>query len=262
MEESSPTRTFLLSAAVLSGFSMMPSAASALSITTTVAPTVLTTGGGVVAAVLILKKKQDDEKKQEDLEEGEKTAQLMDVGLILSNSELPAQLQLLLDSPSAMAQLNQEVQSTPGAATQALAHASGLSVEQTQATWAAALAESGDVTRREDAQRVLTAYVEKISDTLQVSEQVKADALWRLAREAETGGTQEQSWVADWLGLPVQAVQSAVATAFPAGADAELREAIAADPQAYSMALAVALEAENEAAIDARLVELQSAALN
>ena len=251
MEESSPTKSLLVGMSVLSGFAFTPAAVQAISITSTVASTAVTVAA-VVGVVLYVTK--DKEEEEED-KEGDKTARLMDLGLINAHTELPMQFELLMNSPGAFAQMNQESAQGVGPMTVALAQASNITETQAQELWQRALSQvrlSGDSV---DARRVVFAYAGELAPVMQVSPELRAERTWKLARERQDPGFPataiEHQSLAHWLGVPVESVLDASEQTF-GQVDSQAREQIYANPSDTQHTLARHIEAKSGAQIDAR----------
>lgn len=257
MEESSPTKSLLVGMSVLSGFALTPTMVQATSITTTVAVPLLTTAGAVVGIVFLTK---DKEAEEETEEEGDKTARLMDVGLINGYTELPMQFELLMNSPGAFAQMNQESAQGVGPMTVALAQACNLSETQTQALWQSALAQAARDGSSTDARRVVNVFAAELAPLMEVAPELRAERAWKLARERQDPGfpatAVEHQNLALWLGVPVETVVHASEATFGAQVDAQIREQIYANPSASQHTLAKHIEARSGAEIDARVATL------
>lgn len=255
MEESSPTKSLLVGMSVLSGFALTPTMVQATSITTTVAVPLLTTAGAVVGIVFLTKDKEVEDEETE--EEGGKTARLMDVGLINGYTELPMQFELLMNSPGAYAQMNQESAQGVGPMTVALAQACNLSEGQTQALWQTALDKAERDGASTDARRVVNAFAAELAPVMEVAPELRAERTWKLARERQDPGfpatAVEHQNLALWLGVPMESVVQASEQTFGAQVDAEMREQIYANPSASQLTLAKHIEARSGAEIDARV---------
>lgn len=249
MEESSPTKSLLIGMSVLGGFAFTPAAVQAISITSTVASTAVTAAAVVGVVLYVTKDKEEEE------EEGDKTARLMDLGLINAHTELPMQFELLMNSPGAFAQMNQESAQGVGPMTVALAQASNITETQAQELWQRALSQvrlSGDSV---DARRVVFAYAGELAPVMQVSPELRAERAWKLARERQDPGFPataiEHQSLAHWLGVPVESVLEASEQTF-GDVDSAVREQIYANPSATQHTLAQHIEAKSGAQIDAR----------
>ena len=173
------------------------------------------------------------------------------------------QVQLLTDSPTAFAQLDREMGQGAGPALDALASSTQLPVATLQAAWAAAKAPVGVVDSPEDASRVVYGLLVELSPELEPSRDARAELAWALARERSLPGFPEgartHAWLAEWMGVSVEAVgeasQAALAS-LPGLADQEPRPFIYANPDAYLDALCVSLERSEREAIDARVATI------
>lgn len=248
MEESSPTKSLLVGMSVLSGFALSPTVVQATSITTTVG----VTAGAVVVVVMLVNK---DKEEPEEKEDGDKTARLMDLGLINGYTEIPMQFEQLMSSPSAFAQMNQESAQGVGPMTVAVAQSTNLSEPQIQALWQKALSQVALQGQASDARLVVNAFASELAPLLELSPELRAERAWKLARERQDpnfpASAVEHRNLAQWLGVPVQTVLEASEQTY-GQVDAQLRERIYANPQAVQHTLARHIEAKSGAQIDAR----------
>lgn len=251
MEESSPTKSLLVGLSVLSGFALTPTMVQATSITTTVGVPLLTTAGAVVGVVLLVKSKEEPEEE----EEGDKTARLMDLGLINGYTELPMQFERLMNSPGAFAQMNQESAQGVGPMTVALAQSTNLSEPQVQALWQKALSQVELQGQASDARMVVNAFASELAPVMEISSELRAERAWKMARERQDPGfpatAVEHQNLALWLGVPVESVLEASEQTF-GDVDSAVREQIYANPSATQHTLAQHIEAKSGAQIDAR----------
>jgi hypothetical protein len=243
----------LVGLSVLSGFALTPTTVQAVSLTglsSTIALPLLTTAGAIVGVVLYVKSKEEPED-----EEGDKTARLMDLGLVHNYTELPMQFELLINSPGAFAQMNQESAQGVGPMTVALAQATNLSEPQVQALWQKALSQVELEGQATDGRRVVNAFAVELAPVLEISSELRAERAWKMARERQDPGFPataiEHQSLANWLGVPVETVLDASEKTF-GDVDSAVREQIYANPVASQHTLARHIEAKSGALIDAR----------
>jgi len=110
---------------------------------------------------------------------------------------------------------------------------------------------------------VVAAFVREVGPDLEVSQDVAAGFAWQLVREQTGGQTLDDArthqWLAQWLGVDLEATVSACSTAQGQLAiqdAAVLREQIYSDPKPFLDAFAIALEAEHGEAVQRRILEL------
>jgi hypothetical protein len=264
MEESSPTKSLLVGLSVLSGFALTPTTVQALSITgvtSTIALPLVTTAGAVAVVVILVKKKDEDSEE----ESGDKTARLMDLGLVNGHTELPMQFEQLINSPGAFAQMNQESAHGVGPMTLGLAQSTNLSESQVQVLWQKALSQVELQGPASDARQVVDAVAAELVPVLEISPELRAERAWKLARERQDpgfpGNAIEHQGLAQWLGVPLQSVLDASEQTF-GDVDSQVREQIYANPTATQHTLAKHIEAASSAEIDARndaLIDLYNA---
>lgn len=254
MEESSPTKSLLVGLSVLSGFALTPTMVQAVSLTglsSTIALPLLTTAGAVVGVVLYVKSKEEPE----DEKEGDKTARLMDLGLVNTYTELPMQFELLMNSPGAFAQMNQESAQGVGPMTVAMAQSTNLSEPQVRALWQKALSQVELEGQAVDARRVVNAFAVELAPVLEIPTELRAERAWKMARERQDPGfpatAVEHQSLAYWLGVPVETVLDASEKTF-GDVDSQVREQIYANPIASQHTLAQHIEAKSGELIDAR----------
>jgi hypothetical protein len=107
---------------------------------------------------------------------------------------------------------------------------------------------------------VVADFVARIAGDIAVSPELASDLVWRLAVErfdhADTDAVPTHSWVARWLGVPVEAVLDASAAALTqleGLADGARRDRIRADPNRYLLLLTVHVESAHADAVEARV---------
>lgn len=222
----------------------------------------LTIAGGVY---LTIRSAEDDDEALAT--PGETSRRLMDVALLSTRGDLGMHMDLLLDSPTAFAQLSHELARGEGPSVDAMVQATGVPVEALQSAWATASAPVGQVMSPSDAARVLTGFLVQIGPQLVVPKDATAELAWQLAREQAAGTSSADAsahrWLAGWLGVSPEALSSATAaaTAGLAMDDGDAaRAALYADPGPFLNAVATTLEQSHGDEVYARLSELDKAA--
>ncbi len=220
-----------------------------------------TSGAATTAGIVVLILKAADVVAAKEPAPGSVARTLIDTALITSRGDLALQLELLSESPSAFARASDELAERKGPAVDALVQATGLPVETLASHWYAATRAHGPVTDEAGAQKVVAGFLARMAPELAVERGQAAELAWKLERERTAVGFPAEArthlWLAEWMGVPVDAVAKAgEAAAAGLGAEGDARARIYAEPERYLDALAVALEATHKAELDQRTASL------
>lgn len=218
-----------------------------------------TTAGVIVLVVWLVRENASDQPTVE----GATTRSLIDSAVVSTEGDLGVQIQLLSESPTAFAQLDREMATGVGPALDAMVRATKLPAEELAKCWSAARATVGVVESPEQAASVVTHFLVQISPELKVGREPSADLAWQLVRERSAPNYPEDArthvWLAEWLGVPVEAVGEASEQALaslPTLVGQEPRVFLYANPDAYLDAFSASLESKHKAEVDARVATL------
>lgn len=196
-----------------------------------------------------------------------KGTDLLEAGLLTTRQDLGMAAGLLVHSPAAMDQLNLDVARGNGPGLDALVRATGLPGSTVAKHWSDAATAAGPVVTEDAARKLVVDFVARVAPELPLPEIQASNLLMELMQERERpdfpAKAPAHAWVARWMGVPVQAVVDATATAFAPveGASAlDTRVAISTDPGAFLDALAGAVEESHGAQVDRRIKRLTSQA--
>lgn len=220
-----------------------------------------TTTTGAIIGGIVLTAQTVDPAPDGVVQPGDTTRRLLDAAMLVTCSELSMHLDLLHNSPSAYAQLSQELLAGEGPAVDAMVRATRLPVSMLQADWQAAREAEGVAGSAEEAHQVITAFIKQISPKLSVPTDIAAEVSWKLIREhaaaAEGDALQTtHQWMAEWLGVSTASVARANERALQqlgGAGDEALRAQLYADPEPFLRALSVNLELTDKASIEGRV---------
>jgi hypothetical protein len=218
----------------------------------------LTTGGTAIIIVKMLT--DDDDDYEEDYDEAAvRTRALIEAGLLTSEGELAAQITLLLESPTAFAQLNRELAAGQGPAVDALVRSTGLSADELAVAWSRAGETVGVVSDREQAGSQVMGFLTQIAGQLNADDRMLAELQWSLVRERSQpdfpASASSHQWLAEWLGVPVDSVAAATAKVY-ADPDQDLRKSIYEQPERHIHALSSELGSTCGDLIDAHIADI------
>ncbi len=220
----------------------------------------LTTGGTAIVIVKMLKKDCDCGEGYEEMDEAAlHTRALIEAGLLTSEGELAAQITLLMESPTAFAQLNRELAAGQGPAVDSLIRSTHLSAEELATAWNRAGETIGVVSDREQAGAQVMGFLTQLAGQLNADDRMLAELQWSLVRERSQAdfpaSASSHLWLAEWLGVPVESVAAATAKVYAAG-DEDLRKSLYESPDRHINALSIELGDSCGELIDAHIADI------
>ena len=225
----------------------------------------LTTVVGVTVLIVIVTKMLIDASNDNNSsnQAGAKTKALMDAGLLAARGDLGLELGLIVESPAAFDQLDDEFERGDGPAVQALVRATGIPADTLRAHWDAATEARGPVESEADATRLVVDLLVRMAPDLAGSEAQTAAWLWQLARESagatDPASPHARAWAARWLGVPEESVEAAADVAFAelqGLSEREQRVAIMTDPERFMWIMGAELQRDHAEVVDKRIAEL------